>query len=91
MDDFAWDNDVTSETYGQRVPIEYQFQKSYDVEKFIMSLPIDEAKVLIVRTLGFEGEQAAQMAGFSSVWVYVRALKNLQIRAKMLIGDTFEI
>ncbi len=87
-EDIAWDNEE-GEYSEMGVPIQIDhpnFQQNYDVEMFIMSLPADEARVLIARALGFEGRGAAELAGFKSVWIYIRKLRKLQARAQTSIG-----
>jgi hypothetical protein len=80
-EEWGWENDgEDGEEKGAAVQITRQNESGYDIERFIMSLPFDEGRVLGARLLGFQGEQAAKLAGFQSIWVYIRKLKQLQKR-----------
>lgn len=82
-----WGED--GEEHGTIVPVVYPYLHNNDIERFILSLPYDEGRVLVVRALGFEGKRAAELAGFKSIWVYIRKLKKLQARMKASIGVAF--
>ena len=86
--EWAWADGEDGEP-GQMVPVEYPFLYNNDIESFILSLPLDEGRVLLVRALGFQGREAAKIAGFKSIWVYIRKLKKLQARMKSQVGIAF--
>lgn len=98
-DDYAYDDNIRDTPVfreddafrGMPIPIEHPFLLSFDIERFIMSLPEDETRVLIVRMMGYEGKKAAELGGFRSIWSYIRKLKKLQARARAQIGEAFQL
>lgn len=89
--DIYYENSEESEL-GVPVGVFIPCENEIDLEQFIMSLPQSEARVLIARSLGFEGRDAAELAGFESVWVYIRELKNLQRHLRIAsMNGLFEV
>lgn len=90
MSDYYYDNDGADDTiYGVAVPVELPYEENLDFERLIMELPMDEALVLIVRSFGMNGREAALFAGFSSEWVFWRTGQRLKATLSRKRGDIF--
>lgn len=87
---YAYDIDSAEEgELGTPIQFEHPYIYNQDLEQFIMGLPLDEGRVLVARALGYEGKEAARIAGFKSIWIYIRKLKKLQMRMKSQVGVLF--
>lgn len=69
--------------------VEEPYIENIDYENLLMSLSINEAKIVIVRVLGFEGKEAAKLAGFNSQWIYYKAMQSLKRTLKSKRSDIF--
>lgn len=65
------------------------YEENVDFERLLMSLTINEAKIIIARVLGFEGKEAAKLGGFTSEHIYYKAMQSLKRSLKSKRGDVF--
>lgn len=72
--DIHWDNDdrEEGEEFGVPVMVEHPFPERMDFEMLILSLTMDQAKIVLIRHFGLRGKKAAKTAGFSSEWSLYR-------------------
>lgn len=72
--DRYWDNTGSDEESDFGLPIVpvFPFPELLDYEVLLLSLPIEHAKIVLIRHFGLRGKQAAKAAGFSSEWSLYR-------------------
>jgi hypothetical protein len=76
--DLYYDNDGgEDDDFGLPVIAVFPFPELSDYERLLLSLSMEQAKMVLIRHFGIKGKKAAQIAGLPSEWALYRRENEL--------------